>query len=314
MITPDSRSVVDLPALPRDLSLRIMDLNKLRRYLLARGIVRIYTLFMAGYFLLPMATGHRRLYFILVLPGVLLLWQDLKNFYRGNTLFLCMTAYAAYMLASLAWIESFSTLPALVAIAMALAALSFSARSDFLWIQYPQRMDRLAHRSAWVAAAVACLSVLVWYLGNPKEWWHRLGEFSFRPGIWGDLPNSVQNRWVFGRGLLSNTEIFAYDKVFPHAHNSYLATVRDGGLAGLLLLLLTLGVALVWATRLARERGERIYLAMILYAMTCIAMGHDRLLTGPREIWLFFWLPIAQTIAVYPHRQDPGLLCYRSHH
>ncbi len=73
-----------------------------------------------------------------------------------------------------------------------------------------------------------------------------------------------------------------------------------------------LGLGLVWATRLARERGERIYLAMILYAMTCIAMDFDRLLTGPREIWLFFWLPLAFTMAVYPHRQDPGLLRYRS--
>ena len=101
MIAPDSRSVVDLPALSRDLPLRTMDLNKLRRYLLERGIVHIYSLFMAGYFLLPMASGHRRLYFILVLPALLLLWRDLQNFYRGNALFLCMAAYAAYLVTTL---------------------------------------------------------------------------------------------------------------------------------------------------------------------------------------------------------------------
>ena len=51
---------------------------------------------------------------------------------------------------------------------------------------------------------------------------------------------------------------------------------------------------------------------MILYAMTCIAMDYDRLLIGPYEQWLFFWLPLALTMAVYPHRHDPGLLRYRS--
>ena len=150
--------------------------------------------------------------------------------------------------------------------------------------------------------------------GNPQEWWHRVGEFSYRPGIWNQLLKDVQDRWIFGRGLLSDTLVPAYNKVFDHAHNSYLATLRDGGLVGLLCLLLILGVALVWATRLARERGERIYLAMILYAMTCIGMDFDRLLTGPREIWLFFWLPLALTMATYAHRHDPGLLRYRSHH
>jgi hypothetical protein len=91
-----------------------------------------------------------------------------------------------------------------------------------------------------------------------------------------------------------------------------MATLRDGGLVGVLFLALILGVALVWATRQAKERGELINLAMILYAMTCIAMDFDRLLIGPREIWLFFWLPLALIMAAYPHRQDPGLLRYRS--
>jgi O-antigen ligase len=390
-----------------------MDLNKLRRYLLERGIVHIYMLFMAGYFLLPMAAGHRRLYFIMVLPALLLLWRDLLAFYRGNTLFLCMSAYSAYMITSLAWTEDFATLPALLAVALALAPLTFCALSGYLWIQYPQRMDRLAHRGVWLAAATACVSILAWYwghpfphsrleplgvmhhpnkaacaygmvflfgihyffsergrsnralyfslaailmaliiltqsrtallaaclgmlalaglralgviafgmaaswallAGNPKEWWHRVGEFSFRPGIWTDVLNNMGDSWIFGRGLLVDTGVFAYDKEFTHAHNSYIATLRDGGWLGLFLLLLVLGVALVWATRMARERGERIYLAMILYAMTCIAMDYDRLLIGPRELWLFFWLPLALTMAAYPHRQDPGLLRYRSQH
>jgi hypothetical protein len=387
-----------------------MDLNKLRRYLLERGIVHIYTLFIAGYFLLPMASGHRRLYFILVLPALLLLWRDITAFFRGNILFYSLAAYTVYLCASLTWTEGFAVLAALDALAGALMPLTFCALSGFLWVQYPQRLERLAHGWVWLATATACISLVAWYLdnpfpqsrleplgvmhhpnkaacaygvvflfsiyycmergannrilymglaaallslilltqsrsalagvsagllvmlgfralgvvglglavswallaGNPQTWWHRVTEFSFRPGIWRAVLENMQGNWIFGHGLLSNTPVVAYEQEFDHAHNAYLATLRDGGSVGLGLLLVALGVALVWATRLARQRGERIYLAMILYAMTCIAMDFDRLLTYPREIWLFFWLPLALTMAMYPHRGDPGLLRYRS--
>ncbi len=51
-------------------------------------------------------------------------------------------------------------------------------------------------------------------------------------------------------------------------------------------------------------------LALLLYGMTCITMDFDRLLVHPKEIWLFFWLPVALIMAVYPYRGDPGLLRY----
>ena len=105
----------------------------------------------------------------------------------------------------------------------------------------------------------------------------------------------------------------AYGKVFSHAHNSYLASLRDGGLVGLALLLLILSVAARWAWRIYRSRGERIYLALLLYGMTCIAMDYDRLLVHPKEIWLFFWLPIALIMASYPGRHEPDTVRYPGH-
>ena len=145
---------------------------------------------------------------------------------------------------------------------------------------------------------------------NPQEWSARVMEFSFRPGIWKQLLANMDGHWWFGQGYLVNPKVEAYGIIHNHAHNSYLASLRDGGLVGLALMLAILGLAGLWAFRLYQQRGERIYLALLLYGMTCITMDFDRLLVHPKEIWLFFWLPIALIMATYPHRHDPGLVRY----
>jgi len=47
--------------------------------------------------------------------------------------------------------------------------------------------------------------------------------------------------------------------------------------------------------------------------MTAIVMDFDRLLVHPKEIWLFFWLPIALIMAVYPKGDDPGAVRYHGY-
>jgi hypothetical protein len=79
------------------------------------------------------------------------------------------------------------------------------------------------------------------------------------------------------------------------------------------LLTAILAVALHWAWGLYRQRGERIYLALILYGMTSIAMDYDRLLVHPKEIWLFFWLPVALIMAAHPVRHAPETVRYPGH-
>jgi O-antigen ligase len=386
-----------------------MEIAKFRSFLLDRGMVYFYAVFIAGYFLLPMAAGHRNLYYILVFPAVLLLWRELVDYYRDNLLAKLVLVYIFYMLSTLAWTSDYDTGEALATIGYALALLSFCWISGYLWTEQARRMDMLAHRSIWLAAAAALVSIIVWYSNNPfpssrvitlgvmhhenkascayglflllcvyylytepgrarklvygglglvllalvlftqsrtalaavsigllvmfgyrmlgilvlasaaswallasnsKYWWHRVGEFSFRPGIWKQVIADMEGHWWFGHGYLLPPQVSAYDKVFDHAHNSYLATLRDGGVVGLALLLTMLAVAVTWAWRLNKLRGERIYLALILYAMTCIAMDYDRLLVHPKELWLFFWLPVALTMAAYSRRDDPMQLRY----
>jgi hypothetical protein len=389
----------------------LMEARKIKRYLLDRGIVHIYTIFIAGYFLMPMAAGHRRLFYFLVLPAVALLWQELRAFYRGNALFQLLGCYTLYMLLSLSWSDTRDITVIYEALWQSLMVIPFCLISGYLWIQYPQRMDQLAHRVVWLAAAAAVCSVLAWYLvnpfpesrleplgvmwhpnksacvygvallfcayyvltergqenrglylalaaillslilltqsrtalaavcigvlvlagwralgaiavavaaswilvaSNPQDWWHRVAEFSFRPGIWRQQIADMSGNWLFGHGLRSETTVAAYDKVFTHAHNSYIASLRDGGIVGLLLMAALLALALLWSIKIWQQRGERIYLALILYAMTCITMDFDRILVAPRELWLFFWLPIALIMATYPHRHDLALTRYRN--
>ena len=386
-----------------------MEISKFRSFLLDRGMVYFYAIFIAGYFLLPMAGGHRKLYYILVLPAALLLWRELLAFYQRNLLAWLVLAYVLYMLATLAWSSNFTTQEAWETTGYAMAVLSFCFISGYLWTEQAQRMDYLAHRSLWLAAAAALVSIIVWYSNHPfpssrvitlgvmhhenkaacayglflllsvyylftksgrhnklrygcialvllalvlltqsrtalaavsvgllvlvgyralwglalasaaswalvasnsKLWWHRVTEFSFRPGIWQQVLADMEGHWWFGHGYLLDPKVAAYDKVFDHAHNGYLATLRDGGILGLTLLLAMLAVAVAWAWRLNALRGERIYLALILYAMTCIVMDYDRLLVHPKELWLFFWLAIGLTMASYARRDDPAQIRY----
>lgn len=375
-----------------------MQIGKLRAYLLDRGMVHIYSIFIAGYFLLPMAAGHRRLYYLLVFPAVLLLARELFAFYRGNRLSGLILLYVGYMMASLAWTANFEAQQATWAVGYSLTLLSFIFISGYLWTQYPQQIERLLPWAVWLAAAAAAVSITVWYLNNPfpnsrleplgvmhhqnkgasgygiflvlcvyqlfgdkqlkrsglgiaaalalltlvlftqsrtalagvsvallvllgyralwvvvaglgvsfalvsvnpQDWWHRVETLSFRPGIWQQMLTEMQGHWLFGRGYLVSPRIDAYGYTFDHAHNGYLASLRDGGLVGLLLLLSVLAISLLWAIRLYRDHGQRLYLALLLYGMTAILMDFDRLLVHPKELWLFFWLPIALIMASY---------------
>ena len=389
-----------------------MEIKAIQRFLLERGMEYFYAIFVAGYFLLPSASGHRRLYYVLVLPAVLLLWRELADFYRDNVLAGLLLLYAAYMMSTLLWTVDFESGAALEALGYSLCVLSFCYISGYLWIRRARRMDLLAHRATWLAAAAALVSIIAWYFAhpfpvsrleplgvmhhqnkaasgygiflvlcmhyvftergrnhrllycalaavllslvvlsqsrtalagvcvglliligyralavaavgmtamwalmaaNPAVWLKRVGDFSFRPGIWEQVIVNMQDHWWFGYGYLVDPRVYAYDKFFSHAHNGYLASLRDGGLVGLALLLAILAVAFHWAWQLYRRRGERIYLALLLYGMTSIAMDYDRLLLHPKELWLFFWLPVALIMGTYAQRHQAPAVRYPGH-
>jgi hypothetical protein len=119
----------------------------------------------------------------------------------------------------------------------------------------------------------------------------------YRPAIWSAVVNYALQAPFFGHGYLVDTSVYVNSTKFIVAHSSYLATLRDGGCIGLCLLLSLLGYAGWSAFRLARESGNYVLLALLLYGMICMAPDGDRLLTRPREQWLFLWLPLALIMA-----------------
>ncbi|MEP0202919.1 MAG: O-antigen ligase family protein [Halioglobus sp.] len=378
-------------------------IHKLQALLRSKGMAYCYAVFIAGYFLLPMVSGHRRLYYILVLPAALVLWRELITLYRGNTLLYSLLAFICYMIGSLVWSADFNQAEALWSIWYSFAVLTFCAVTGYLWLEHPQTMDKFLRRGLYVAAAAGLVSILAWYLNNPfpssrlellgvmsqtnnaacvyglftvlachyffttptKQaklsyivtaaillsvvlltqsrtalaatslgilaivgyralwvpaialglnwalmaanstlWTDRVTTFSFRPGIWRQTIADMQGHWLLGRGSLVDPEVSAYEQVFNHAHNGYLATLRDGGLIGITLLIIVLGLAAFKGLQLYRHAQERIYLSLLLYGMTCIAMDFDRLLVHPNELWLFFWAPIALIMTAKPQQRE----------
>lgn len=364
----------------------------------------IYSVFIAGFFLLPMAGTVRRIHYLLVFPAALLLWREISAFCRDSTVFRLLMVYAGWMMLSLAWTADFSPQAAASQLWITVNLLVFVAVSGYLWCSHAAEVDRYLPWLAGLAAAAALVSTLAWYwdnpfpgsrlvplgamhhpnksgavyglflvlciqlgitarsrrglyvlaaailgclvvftqsrtalaatcvgvviiLGwralvpvaigtalswtlvasNPEEWWARVVSFSFRPGIWEAVIADMSGHWLLGLGYLVDPHVEAYDMVFNHAHNGYLATLRDGGLVGLTLLLAVFGAALWQAARIWRDRSERIYLALLLYGMTCISMDFDRLLVQPKEMWLYLWLPLALVAAAYPRRADTRL-------
>ncbi len=162
----------------------------------------------------------------------------------------------------------------------------------------------------WRALGLIALAAAAsWTLlaANHLMWKERVLTFSYRPGIWREVLEDAGERPWFGHGYLVDTAVAAYGKVFDHAHDSYLATLRDGGAVGLVLLAVLLGWAARWAWRLRNDCREPVYLALLLYGATCISMDFDRLLVQPKEIWLFFWLPLALVIASRGERPPPSV-------
>ena len=412
----------------------VKQVEQLRAYLRERGVALLYGLFVAGYFLLPMAAGHRRVYYAAVFPAVALLGRELWRFYRGNPLAGLTLAYAGWTALSIAWTENFSAAAAAWALWCIAAVLSFVFITGYLWAEQPRRAEWFLPKIIALAGFMAALSILAWYgcspfptrfenswfgdviagwfkcrdfansrleplgvMHHPIEascayglflvlalsrgpalgsifrgracswrtwlgcvghvsvvfamlalvllsqsrtplaalcvafavllgwrslcwivpcaavnWWliigspasYRLETFSFRPGIWESVVRGMSDDWLIGKGLLSDVHVTAYGNgLFHHAHNAYLAALRDGGAVGLALLMGILALALVQAWRLLRERGERLYLALLLYGMTCVFADFDRLFTHPQELWLFFWLPIALMMAAWRGRR-----------
>ena len=140
----------------------------------------------------------------------------------------------------------------------------------------------------------ALVGVFVAFLLLEPAFWERLARgMPNRPEIWLTVLQQALERPLFGAGYVVPTGVQVGERSFVHAHSAFLATLRDGGVVGLALLLGMLAMALRCAVRRDRRGGHWFYSALLVYAILCAVPDLDRLLTRPKEPWLFFWLPLA---------------------
>ncbi len=121
---------------------------------------------------------------------------------------------------------------------------------------------------------------------------------SYRIDIWlATFDKAMASPW-WGQGYFCDTTALEVGgRVMRHAHNAYLAMLRDGGLIGLALLLGVVATAMRCAWRQARRSHRYLNLSLIVFGALAVFFDNDRLVDNPEELWLFFWYPLCRIIA-----------------
>ncbi len=167
-------------------------------------------------------------------------------------------------------------------------------------------------KGSWhlLLACLLALAMVLWVAGEHTIM--RLTNISlpYREDIWKIAIAQIKEAWILGYGMCSSFIISVRGAEFNHPHSTILATLWYTGTVGLLLFLVVLIEALRNAWHLLRYREMPLFLAMLLYATACLMPDFDILISRPREIWLYFWLPVVLTAATYAglqNKDSPGI-------
>ena len=134
---------------------------------------------------------------------------------------------------------------------------------------------------------------------------------SFRPDIAAHVLQQLSDNWLVGLGLTCEQAVtislVSGEQIqFNHDHGHLLATYRDGGLIALVILASILIICLFNACK-SWVKGQQIYLALFAFSLMTLISIQDRLITRPREHWLYFLLPISLLIAqLYQQSKQQG--------
>ena len=172
------------------------------------------------------------------------------------------------------------------------ALLAMACAAGAFWVQNEGR------RAVGYLSALLGAIALAYALVEPLVLGHMQGDV-LRVTIWSSILAEASDNLVLGSGYLSDAAV-AVGSARYNAHSAYLATFRDGGIVGLLLLATVLGLASLRAYRLGRSSGDGTLFASLVFAMVCLATSGDRLIDRPKELWFFFWFPVAMIIAAGP--------------
>lgn len=122
-------------------------------------------------------------------------------------------------------------------------------------------------------------------------------DLHWRPLIWKKALVHIADAPWLGHGYLSDTTVVVEGRKFQHTHSSYLGFLRDGGIVGLTIFLVMLAGFARQVIRNGCSRAKYI-VPLLVFAFVVIAPDVDRLITRPKELWLFFWLPLGLFVGV----------------
>lgn len=153
-------------------------------------------------------------------------------------------------------------------------------------------------RKAAVAVLVLLVGIfLVAQFVFPEVFDRFYMSLNLRPLIWKSVLAHIAEAPWLGHGYLSDTTVIAGGQTFIHAHSSYLGFLRDGGLVGMAIFLAM--VTGFIGRMVSRGCGKTAFLIpMLVFAFVVIAPDVDRLIVRPKELWLFFWWPLALFVAM----------------
>jgi O-antigen ligase len=194
--------------------------------------------------------------------------------------------YAAGLLVIILFVVLTQSNTGLLALATACALL-------FLFDHRPAPPSRVIAFFLGLAAAI----YLAWILGLLSAT-ADLG-FMNRLPIWQRILEQWQAAPVFGYGYQPLPILWpdGTPSILNYAHSGFLSTLRDGGLVGLVLLLIVYGFALRAAFNMVFTVRRAHYLCLFVFGLVCVLVDSDQMVTRPRELWVILWLPLACLMA-----------------
>ena len=197
---------------------------------------------------------------------------------------------------------------AVAAIGLCIVAVYFSdSRNAWVSLLSGMSIYLLAHfvrdRQRFVvgAAVLAVFFLIIFGLGllDPqlRELLLPRGD-SFRLQIWSAAFERIQDSWLIGFGIATPDAIFIGADEFQHPHNMYLAVLFQGGIIGLLLLLLVLVYTLRSLFEHYHVADAKLALGLLAIALPSYVLDGHELVDKVGETWFLFWLPVGLSLGL----------------
>lgn len=110
----------------------------------------------------------------------------------------------------------------------------------------------------------------------------------YRIHIWSNAIEQILISPLIGHGIESETINFFDSDRFEHFHNVYLTLVYHCGLIGLFLFLFLTFRPFFYSKT---DQGQLLK-PLIVFGLIYMLFNGSQIFTGPKELWLIFWLPL----------------------